>query len=159
VRRLVLFALVALLAGCGSKQGAATTTTAPGPPPGDVLYQGSEWAVAVDGDTATAYRLVGDVWHADRSGEPRIDVLGPKPGSKQPARPQVAFEAAGKTDLADTAMWLDGVELLGKGGGLTPKRGTIYGAPTGNLKPGTHQVVAFARTATHASAVAWTFRV
>ena len=39
------------------------------------------------------------------------------------------------------------------------KRGTIYGAPTANLKPGTHQVVAFARTATHASAVAWTFRV
>jgi hypothetical protein len=158
VRRLLLVLLVAALAGCGSKHATATTS-ATAPPPGDVLYQGSEWAVAVDGDTATAYRLVGGAWQADRSGEPRLDVLGPKPGSKAPSLPQVAFEAAGKTDLADTAMWLDGVELLGKGGGLTPKRGTIYGAPTAKLRRGTHRVVAFARTATHASAVAWTFRV
>ncbi len=105
MRRLVLIALVAALAGCGSKHAAVTTTTtAPAPPPGDVLYQGSEWAVAVDGSKATAYRLVGGSWRPDRSGEPHIDVLGPKPGSKQPAIPQVAFQVQGKTDLADTAM-------------------------------------------------------
>jgi hypothetical protein len=88
----------------------------------------------------------------------KISILGPKPGSKgNPARPQVAFGMSAKSDLADSAMWVDGTELLGKGGGLTPTRGTVYGAPTAALKPGKHTAVAYARTATHATAVAWTF--
>jgi hypothetical protein len=159
VRRLVLFAVVLVLAGCGGSSHDAVTTTAPPALAGvgRVLYQGSEWAVAVEGTKATAYHLTGGRWRADRSGEPKIDILGPKPGSKVAAIPQVAFEVTGKTDIADTAMWVDGVEVPGKGGGLTPKRGTVYGAPGTRLKPGTHVAVAYGRTAVHATAVAWTF--
>ncbi len=161
MRRLFVLPLVVVLAACGGSKHAATTTTstAPRAPGHDVLYQGAEWAVSVTGTKATAYRLVGNVWHAERSGEPKIDILGPKPGSKVGAIPQIAFQVTGKTDLADTAMWVDGTEVLGKGGGLTPKQGTIYGALQTKLKPGTHVAVAYGRTATHATAVAWVFRV
>jgi hypothetical protein len=142
-----------LLAACGSSGKKQAV------PPGDVVYQGAEWAVAVDHGKATAYHLANGTWRPDRSGEPKLAILGPKPGSTQPARPQVAFEVTGKTDIADSAVWIDGVEMLGKGGGLTPRRGTIYGAPAPPLEPGTHVVVAYGRTADHANAVTWTFRV
>jgi hypothetical protein len=51
------------------------------------------------------------------------------------------------------------VELLEKGGGLSPTRGTIYGAPASPLAKGRHTAIAYARTATHAFAVAWSFSV
>jgi len=161
MRRLALLALVAVLAACGGSKHAGGNTIAQNtksPPPGDVLYEGTSWAVAVSGTKATAYHLVGGKWIADRSGDPKLDILGPKPGQKVAATPQVAFQATAKTDLVDTAMWVDGVEVLGKGGGLTPKRGTVYGAPDKPLKPGGHLAVAYARDARHAHAVAWAFR-
>lgn len=159
MRRLVLFAVVLVLAGCGGSKHDAVTTTAPPALAGvgRVLYQGSEWAVAVQGAKATAYHLAGGHWAADRGGEPKLEILGPKPGSRVAAIAQVAFQVTAKTDIADTAMWVDGVEVPGKGGGLTPKKGTIYGAPGKALKPGTHVAVAYGRTAVHANAVAWTF--
>jgi hypothetical protein len=87
-------------------------------------------------------------------------VLGPKPGSTgNPRIPQVAAEVSATQDLVDTALWVDGVELLGKGGGLTPTRGTIYGAPTAALTRGRHTAIAYARTAAHATALSWTFSV
>jgi hypothetical protein len=49
--------------------------------------------------------------------------------------------------------------LLAKGGGLSAKRGTIYGAPAAALAPGKHLAVAYARTATEATAVARAFTV
>ena len=161
VRRLPLLALVAVLAACGGSNHAGGNTVASGtkaPPPGDVLYKGASWAVALSGTKATAYRLTGGKWAADRSGDPKLDVLGPKPGHKVAATPQVAFQVEAKTDIVDTAVWVDGVEVLGKGGGLTPRRGTIYGAPGKPLKPGGHLAVAYARDAKHANAVAWAFR-
>ena len=48
---------------------------------------------------------------------------------------------------------------LEKGGGLTPTKGTIYGAPASPLARGKHTAIAYARTATHAYALAWTFSV
>ena len=57
------------------------------------------------------------------------------------------------------AMWVDGKELVVKGGGLTATKGTIYGAPDAPLTKGTHVAVAYGRTAVHATAVAWSFRV
>jgi hypothetical protein len=159
VRRLPLLALVALLAACGgSKHASGTTTRTQAPPPGDVLYQGKTWSVTLSGTTARAYHLVGEHWIADRSGDPKIDILGPKPGQTVAATPQVAFQVTGKTDLVDTALWVDGVEILGKGGGLTPKRGTVYGAPASPLKPGAHIAIAYGRDAKHGHAVAWAFR-
>jgi hypothetical protein len=162
VRRLLPVALALVLAGCGgSKHASEPTTTAPSmlAVAGRVLYQGSDRAVALDGTKATAYRLVGDSWHADRSDEPQIDILGPKPGATVQPITQFAFQVTAKTDLVDTAMWVDGVEVPGKGGGLTPKKGTIYGAPTKALRRGRHVAVAYASTATHATAVAWVFHV
>ena len=42
-------------------------------------------------------------------------------------------------------MWVDGKELLVKGGGLTSTKGTIYGAPDTPLTKGTHVAVAYAQ--------------
>ena len=61
------------------------------------------------------------------------------------------------TPLVESALWVDGNRLVEKGGG-TPTNGTIYGAP-GELAPGTHTAVGYARTAQSGSAVAWRFVV
>lgn len=160
MRRLALLGLVLLLAACGSSKKATTTTVAAPPlPPGHVLYEGSAWSVAQAGDKATAYHLVGNRWVADRSGVVKVEILGPKPGSKAAAIPQLAFQLTGNAPLVDSALWVDGTEVLTKGGGLTPDKGTIYGAPAKALKRGEHVVVAYGRTATHGTAVAWVFRV
>jgi hypothetical protein len=161
VRRLGLLALVAVLTACGSSAHTAETTTAtvPKPGPGEVVYQGLQWSVVVDHGKAKALRLLNGKWLPDTSKAVHISILGPKPKSKVPATPQVAAELRGNAPLVESALWVDGQELLEKGGGLTPKRGTIYGAPAQALAPGTHVAVAYARTATHAAAVAWTFRV
>ena len=154
MRRAAFALLVVLPAGCGSS---AKKDASPGP--GTVIYQGSEWAVVLDHGKAHAQHLVDGEWRTDSSTAVRLSILGPKPGSKQPAIPQVAVEMRGDQALAESALWVDGVEVLEKGGGLTPKRGTIYGAPASPLAAGEHTAVAYARTAMHATAVAWTFRV
>jgi hypothetical protein len=155
VRRRSLIALAALiLVGCGSSSAKQSS-----PGPGAIVYQGTEWAVVVDDGKAHAQHLVDGEWKTDTSRAVRIDVLGPKPGSQQPGTPQVAAQLTGDAPLAESALWVDGVELLEKGGGLTPRRGTIYGAPAAPLAKGEHTAVAFARTAAHGAAVAWTFHV
>ena len=154
-----LLVLALIAAGCGSSK-ATPPSGPPQPGPGKVVFQGSEWAVVVDGGKATAQRLVGGTWKPAPRGTVKIRVLGPKPGSKGNARiPQVAAELSAGEDLVDSALWVDGVELLTKGGGLTPTRGTAYGAVSKPLRPGRHTAIAYARTATHATALAWTFSV
>jgi hypothetical protein len=157
--RLACLLAVALIAvGCGSSAAKQSRPSAPGP--GRVVYQGTEWAVVVDGRKATAQHLVGDTWRPAIRGSVRIRVLGPKPGSTgNPKTPQVAAELSAGADLAESALWVDGVEVLEKGGGLTPTKGTIYGAPVSPLARGKHTAIAYARTATHAYALAWTFSV
>jgi len=169
VRRLILtllaLVLAVVLAGCGgSSSQTATTTAAPGPAAAvgagaKTIYQGALWAVVVDGAKAVALRHVGSAWKPDRSGGVKIDILGPKPGSTVAPVTQVAAELSAKTDLADSAIWIDGAEVLTKGGGLTPTRGTIYGAATAPLAKGKHQAIAYGRTASTATAVAWSFSV
>ena len=86
----------------------------------------------------------------------------PRPEARpkgNPPIPQVAAALSAGGDLVESALWVDGVELLEKGGGLTPTSGTIYGAPATALTRGRHTAIAYARTATHALAVAWTFSV
>jgi hypothetical protein len=153
-----LLAVAVIAVGCGSSAAKPTESATPGP--GQVVYQGTEWAVVIDGGKATAEHLVGNGWRAAQQGTVKIDVLGPKPGSKgNPATPQVAATLSAGGDLAESALWVDGVELLEKGGGLSPTKGTIYGAPAAPLAKGRHTAIAYARTATHAFAVAWTFSV
>jgi hypothetical protein len=153
-----LLALAVITAGCGSSSAEPKGPAKPGP--GRIVYQGSEWAVVIDGGKATAEQLVGGAWRPAQQGTVKIDVLGPKPGSTgNAATPQVAAALSAGGELAESALWVDGVELLAKGGGLTPTKGTIYGAPAAPLAKGKHTAIAYARTATHALAVAWTFSV
>ena len=159
-------AFVAALAGCGGSSPSKSSTTAAVEKPAaaigagaKTIYQGDVWAVVVDGAKAVALRRVGQVWKPDRSGGVKIDILGPKPDSTAAPVSQIAVELSAKTDLADSAIWIDGAEVLTKGGGLAPTRGTIYGSAATPLAKGKHQAVAYGRTATTASAVAWSFSV
>jgi hypothetical protein len=163
VRFLRLLLLAAVLAGCGSKSSSAppTATTGPADPAaaigGQTIYQGGDWAVVTNGDTAVALHLAGDVWRPDRSGRVKIALLGPH--GVQPPTTQVAAELSAPTKLVESALWVDGVELLEKGGGVKPSAVTVYGAPDGKLKPGKHVAIAYGRTQDHGTAVAWTFTV
>jgi len=164
VRRLLIVLTLLLLAGCGSSRESATTTTAPAERPaptsaveGTVLYEGGDWAVVTSGNKAVALRFRNGAWHPDRTGTVEVRFLGPD--SPAPPTPQVAAELRAPTKLAESALWVDGVELLEKGGGLTPTKGTIYGAPAAPLAKGRHTAIAYARTGTQAFAVAWTFSV
>jgi hypothetical protein len=164
MRRLVLALGLLALAGCGSTQhesaGTTTGTTpvaATPPGPGRTLYAGGDWAVVLNGDDATAFHRVGGTWHPDRSGAVKVRVLGPD--GTAPAIPQVAAEISATKPLVESGVWLDGVELPVKGGGLTATKGTIYGAPSTPLAKGAHVAVAYGRTDEHATAVAWSFEV
>jgi hypothetical protein len=154
---------VAVLAGgCGSGKSASTTTTAPSDPAsaaggGQTIYHGTQWAVVVKGGQATAMHLVGGSWRPDRSGRVKVTFLGPR-GTVTPVF-QVAAELVAKAPLVESALWVDGIELLEKGGGLSATRGTIYGAPIAPLRRGRHVAVAYARTTTTGTAVARVFRV
>ena len=160
---LTLLAVALALAGCGGSSHDVTTTSAPSGPATAVgagaktLYRGSDgWAVVQQGSNAVALHLVGGAWRPDRSGAVRVRILGPQRSAA--TQPQVAAEISAPTDLAETALWVDGEELLEKGGGTT-RKGTIYGTTSAPLDPGLHVAVAYGRTATSATAVAWTFRV
>jgi hypothetical protein len=145
VRRFALLLTSLALAGCGS--GSSSTT----------LYAGGDWKVVLDGHRATAFHRVADSWQPDTSGAVKIKILGPD--GDVASTPQVAAELSANQPLIESGMWVDGTELLVKGGGLTATKGTIYGAPGEPLAKGTHVAVAYARTAQHATAVAWSFRV
>jgi hypothetical protein len=161
VRRLSLLAVAALLlGGCGG-------SSKPKPPPAGpavslgagakTLYRAGMWAVVTRSGTAVAMHLVGDAWQPDRSGKVKIRILGP--AAKVSSRPQVAAELSGPGAFVEEGLWVDGHELLAKGGGLSPNRVTVYGATDRPLTRGRHVAVAYGRTATSASAVAWSFRV
>ena len=166
MRYAALVLLVALLAGCGGSSTPKVQTTAGVPTPAAtlgagarVLYQGGAWAVVVQGAKAVAAHLVGAEWVADRSGSVRIRILGPE-GSTTSIT-QAAVEFSSPAAVVESGLWVDGRELLEKGGGTgeSAKKFTIYGTPDRRLKPGRHVAVAYGRTATTGTAVAWTFRV
>jgi hypothetical protein len=186
MKRIVLLAGVIVLAGCGggSKPAAvATTTTAPAPPKpagamrafvaaskpafagGTVktLYQGTSWSVVqvTKGGRALAeaFELLGNKWKPDTSGNVKVEILGPQPNAKATKLPQVAIQVTSPAPFVETAIWVDGTEVIEKGGAISPTRGTIYGAPAKNLAPGIHVAVGYGRTATTGTAVAWTFHV
>jgi hypothetical protein len=147
VRRAPIVLLAVLtLSACGGSSSHQTT-----------LYAGGDWKVVVDGGQAQALQRVDGKWHADTSGRVKVSILGPR--GTAPRTPQVAAELSAGAPLVESGLWVDGTELLAKGGGLSPTQGTIYGAPAAPLSPGPHVAVAYGRTATHGTAVAWSFRV
>ena len=181
MKKLVVLCAVAVLAGCGgSSKPAPTKTSAPptlvqamrtlvanGHP--DVkggavnsVYEGTSWGVAIAGKGndayAAAFHLLAGVWRPDTTGIVKVEILGPKPGEKARATPQVAIQITAPTKFVESALWVDGVEILEKGGG-SDTRGTIYGAPLVPLKPGLHIAVGYARTANSGTARAWIFHV
>jgi len=159
---LPLLAVTLALAGCGGSSHRATTAGPPGPAAAvgagaKTLYRATNgWAVVQQGSKAVALRLVDGRWQPDRSGAVRVRILGLAHSAAR--QPQVAAEISAPDDLAETALWVDGEELLVNGGG-TPRKGTIYGTTAAPLDPGPHVAVAYGRTAASATAVAWTFRV
>ena len=159
MRRPLLLLSILAVTGCGgaAHSSATSTNTAAPPGPGTTLYAGGDWAVVLDGHDATAFHRVAGTWKPDTSGAVKIRILGP--GRVAPRLPQVAAELSARKPLVESGMWVDGKELPAKGGGLTPTRGTIYGAPGAPLARGTHVAVAYGRTAEHGTAVGWSFRV
>ncbi len=121
-----------------------------------MLYAAESWGVVLKGTDATTVHLVRGHWRPDRSDRVKIEILGPKPGGRAPRLPQVAAQLTAPTSLLESGLWVDGEELVVKGGG-TPTRGTIYGAPARPLAAGRHVAVAYARTATAGTARAWSF--
>jgi hypothetical protein len=103
VAKLACLLILAVIAvGCGSSAAKPTGPATPGP--GQVVYQGSEWAVVIDGGKATAEHLVGEAWQTAVQGTVKIDVLGPKPGSKGNAgTPQVAAALSAGGELSESA--------------------------------------------------------
>ena len=160
---LPLLAVTLVLVGCGAFSRRTTTTvvlTGPAAAVGTgstTLYRSSDgWAVVRQGSKAIALHLVHGKWRRDRTGAVRIDILGPL--RRAARQPQVAAQFSAKSDLVETGLWVDGVDLLVKGGG-TAQKATIYGTTSKPLRRGRHVAVAYGRTGTSANAVAWTFRV
>ncbi len=160
-RTLLLIPLVLLASACGTK----TVKTTSGPPSAAVvlgsgahaLYAGGGWAVVTRGSKVVVAHLVGNTWKIDTNGKVKISILAPK--GTAASIPQVAAELKAPSALIEDALWVDGQELLEKGGGLKPSNITIYGAPDKKLAKGTHVAIAYGRTATSGTAVRRTFRV
>ena len=178
-RRLALLLAAGLLAGCGGSSKPKTTSTTAVPSATaamqaliakhpalagklSLLYEGPSWAVVQSTGKGTAaavaFRLRNGRWVADRSGSVNVQVIGPRSGTTTSSTPQVAIELKAHAPLVETGLWVDGQELLERGGG-TPKEGTIYGSPVRPLRPGAHVAVGYGRTTKNATAAAWVFRV
>src|SRR6185295_20234611 len=100
-----LLTLAVIAVGCGLS--AAKPSGPPAPGPGQIIYQGTEWSVVIDGGKASAQHLVGNAWRPAQQGTVKIRVLGPKPGSKgNPTVPQVAAALSAGDDLAESALWV-----------------------------------------------------
>lgn len=159
-RALLLIPLVMLASACGTKKLKVTVGGPPSPaivlPGGKTLYNGGDWGVVTHGSKVVVAHLVGGAWQVDTSGKVKITILGPH--GTAAAIPQVAVEMKAPGALVEEGLWVDGTELLEKGGGLKPNDKTIYGAPATKLAKGMHVAIAYGRDATSGTVVRWTFR-
>ncbi len=109
------------------------------------------------GAYAVALKAVGNRYRAVLVSPVRIRALGPDPGSTQGPVTQVAAEFSAPKRIDQAGLWLDGTAIPAEPRG-GPRKFTAYGS-TPELKPGWHNVVAFAEAGGTARATAWTFRV
>jgi hypothetical protein len=105
---------------------------------------------------ATPLRLEGDHWRVELPGPVRIEVLGPRPGSRGKFVQQIGVEKHGPGGAGVAVLYLDGITLDAKTAS-GPEGATIFANFTNPLEPGLHTAVAFTSAAGNAAARAWTF--
>jgi hypothetical protein len=106
---------------------------------------------------AAALRLENGLWRIELDAPLQVLPLRPKPGETVQRRTQLAAEVKAGTPILEAGLWLDGLAFPTRGGGPTSNALTMFGE-TARLSPGAHTVIAFASTAAHAAARAWSFR-
>jgi hypothetical protein len=106
---------------------------------------------------AAALRLENGLWRVELDAPLQVAPLRPEPGETVERRTQLAAEVRAGTPILEAGLWLDGIAFPSRGGGPTSNALTMFGE-TASLTPGEHTVVAFASTAAHAAARAWSFR-
>lgn len=106
---------------------------------------------------AAALRLENGLWRVELEAPLQVVPLRPKPGETVQQRTQLAAEVKAGTPIIEAGLWLDGLAFPTRGGGPTSSALTMFGEAA-RLSRGPHTVVAFASTAAHAAARAWSFR-
>jgi hypothetical protein len=106
---------------------------------------------------AAALRLEDGLWRVELDAPLQVVPLRPKPGEVVQRRTQLAAEVKAGTPILEAGLWLDGLAFPTRGGGPTSSALTMFGE-TASLSRGPHTVIAFASTAAHAAARAWSFR-
>ncbi|MGZ4389131.1 MAG: hypothetical protein ACXVZL_07105, partial [Gaiellaceae bacterium] len=121
----VLLVLPVALAACG---GAKSPTL---PFPSGVKAEqrdvGGGWSVAWGTAGTKAYAVALHGKTVVRSGDVKLRILGPDPGSGAASVPQVAAEIRAATPIEDSTLLVDGTPIDTKGGGPSPRYLTIYG--------------------------------
>jgi hypothetical protein len=106
---------------------------------------------------AAALRLEDGLWRVELDAPLQVEPLRPEPGETVQRRTQLAAEVKAGMPILEAGLWLDGIAFPSRGGGPTSSALTMFGE-TPSLTRGEHTVVAFASTAAHAAARAWSFR-
>jgi hypothetical protein len=82
---------------------------------------------------------------------------GSTPSCTRPVgRRAVAIALKAHAPLVETGLWVDGEELIERGGG-TPKEGTIFGSSAAPPKACEHVAVGYGRTKANGTAAACVF--
>jgi hypothetical protein len=147
----------------GPARGLERELRAMGTPPRLFLSQtiSPPFAVAAVGRGSRVYaaalRLENGVWRVELGAPLQVEALRPKPGETVVRRTLLAAEVKAGTPILEAGLWLDGRAFPSRGGGPTQNALTMFGEAD-RLQRGAHSVVAFASTAAHAAALAWSFR-
>jgi hypothetical protein len=110
---------------------------------------------------ATALRLEDGAWKLELGGPVQLQALVPDPGEieRRGTGAQLAAGIVADAAVREGGLWIDGRSVPGKSGGTDDRNVTIFSDPVERLARGPHAVVAFASTASDASALAWMFTV
>jgi hypothetical protein len=106
---------------------------------------------------AAALRLENGLWRVELDAPLQLVPLRPNPGEVVQRRTQLAAEVKAGMPILEAGIWLDGLAFPTRGGGPTSSALTMFGEAAA-LSRGPHTVIAFASTAAHAAARAWSFR-